>query len=68
MIKAIIFDFFGVLVTEGFKQFREVYFSEDSAKDQGALSLIKQNITVQSRKMLGSNVNFLAMAKSYHPK
>ena len=42
MIKAIIFDFFGVLVTEGFKQFRETHFAGDEAKEQQAIDLINQ--------------------------
>lgn len=42
MIKAVIFDFFGVLVTEGFKQFREDYFSEDEVKREEAVQLINQ--------------------------
>jgi HAD superfamily hydrolase (TIGR01509 family) len=42
VIKAIIFDFFGVIVTEGFKQFRETYFSNDKLKEALALDLMKQ--------------------------
>lgn len=42
MIKAVIFDFFGVLVTEGFKQFRETYFDNDETKEKQALDLMKQ--------------------------
>ena len=42
MIKAVIFDFFGVLVTEGFKQFQENYFSDDKDKRQTAVDLINQ--------------------------
>jgi len=42
MIKAIIFDFFGVLVTEGFKQFREDFFADDEQKDNQAIDLINQ--------------------------
>lgn len=40
MIKAIIFDFFGVLVTEGFKQFRDTYFPDDKEKREKALQLV----------------------------
>lgn len=42
MIKAIIFDFFGVLVTEGFTQFRETYFAGDQNKYKQSLDLMKQ--------------------------
>jgi len=42
MIKAVIFDFFGVLVTEGFKQFRENHFAQDKQKEQQALDLINR--------------------------
>lgn len=34
MIKAVIFDCFGVLTTDGWKQIREEYFSQDEAKMQ----------------------------------
>ncbi len=40
MIKAIIFDFFGVLVTEGFKQFCETYFPGDQTKRRQAIELV----------------------------
>lgn len=42
MIKAVIFDFFGVLVTEGFKQFQEEYFSDSADKRRQAVELINQ--------------------------
>ena len=42
MVRAVIFDFFGVLVTEGFKQFREEYFANDKPKDRQAIDLINQ--------------------------
>jgi putative hydrolase of the HAD superfamily len=32
MIKAIIFDCFGVLTTEGWQEFKQIYFSEDAEK------------------------------------
>jgi HAD superfamily hydrolase (TIGR01509 family) len=38
MIKAIIFDFFGVLVTEGFKQFLDAYFANDPQKRKEAIN------------------------------
>lgn len=41
MIQAIIFDFFGVLVTEGLKQFLDTYFGEDADKRRQALELVK---------------------------
>jgi epoxide hydrolase-like predicted phosphatase len=40
MIKAIIFDFFGVLVTEGFKRFCDEYFPGDPAKRRQAVGLV----------------------------
>lgn len=42
MIKAVIFDFFGVLVTEGFKQFLDNYFSDSKDKRQQAIDLVNQ--------------------------
>lgn len=42
MIRAVIFDFFGVLVTEGFKQFQTDYFENDDEKRQKAVDLITQ--------------------------
>lgn len=42
MVKAIIFDFFGVIVTEGFKQFRETYFDNNKPKEAKALDLMRQ--------------------------
>lgn len=42
MTRAIIFDFFGVLVTEGFRQFRETHFSGNKQKEQEAIDLINQ--------------------------
>jgi putative hydrolase of the HAD superfamily len=42
MIKAVIFDFFGVLVTEGFKQFLDNYFSDGKDKRQRAIDLVNQ--------------------------
>lgn len=43
MIKAIIFDFFGVLVTEGFKQFCDIHFSNDNKKRQEAIKLVNKH-------------------------
>jgi HAD superfamily hydrolase (TIGR01509 family) len=40
MIKAIIFDFFGVLVTEGFSRFTDKYFPDDKQKRKKALELV----------------------------
>jgi len=40
MIKAIIFDFFGVLVTEGFKRFCDKYFPDDKQKRRQAIDLV----------------------------
>lgn len=40
MIKAIIFDFFGVLVTEGFKRFCDKYFPDDKQKRRAAIDLV----------------------------
>lgn len=40
MIKAIIFDFFGVLVTEGFKRFCDEYFPDRPDKRQQAVDLV----------------------------
>lgn len=40
MIKAVIFDFFGVLVTEGFKRFCDKYFPYDQAKRRQAIELV----------------------------
>jgi FMN phosphatase YigB (HAD superfamily) len=40
MIKAIIFDLFGVLVTEGFKQFCDTYFPGDITKRRRAIALV----------------------------
>jgi HAD superfamily hydrolase (TIGR01509 family) len=40
VIKAIIFDFFGVLVTEGFKRFCDKYFPDDKAKRRQAIDLV----------------------------
>jgi len=40
MIKAIIFDFFGVLVTEGFKRFCDEYFLNDPGKRRQAIELV----------------------------
>lgn len=42
MIKAVIFDFFGVLVTEGFKQFLDNYFSGSKDKRQQAIDLVNR--------------------------
>lgn len=43
MIKAIIFDFFGVLVTEGFKQFCDTYFPNDKEKRRRAIELVTKH-------------------------
>ncbi|HVX58406.1 MAG TPA: HAD family phosphatase [Candidatus Saccharimonadales bacterium] len=40
MIKAIIFDFFGVLVTEGFSRFCDKCFPNDQEKRRAALELV----------------------------
>ena len=40
MIKAIFFDLFGVLVTEGFKQFCDTYFPGDIQKRRKAIELV----------------------------
>jgi putative hydrolase of the HAD superfamily len=40
MIKAVIFDFFGVLVTEGFKRFCDEYFAGSKIKRRQALDLV----------------------------
>ncbi|HET9721943.1 MAG TPA: HAD family phosphatase [Candidatus Saccharimonadales bacterium] len=50
MIKAIIFDFFGVLVSEGFKQFRDNYFPGDDNKWQRAISLVNKHDSGQITK------------------
>jgi HAD superfamily hydrolase (TIGR01509 family) len=43
MVKAIIFDFFGVLVTEGFKLFRDTHFPDDEQKWQAAIELVNKH-------------------------
>jgi FMN phosphatase YigB (HAD superfamily) len=43
MIKAIIFDFFGVLVSEGFKQFRDDHFPGDKQKWAKAIELVNRH-------------------------
>lgn len=43
MIKAIIFDFFGVLVSEGFKQFRDDHFPGDEEKWEKAIKLVNKH-------------------------
>ena len=43
MIKAIIFDFFGVLVTEGFKLFCDTHFPNDRQKRQKAIDLVNKH-------------------------
>lgn len=43
MIKAVIFDFFGVLVTEGFKLFCDTYFPNDKQKRRKALQLVNKH-------------------------
>ncbi len=43
MIKAIIFDFFGVLVTEGFKQFCDTYFPGDKQKRAQAIGYVNRH-------------------------
>ena len=40
MIKAIIFDFFGVLSTEGFKRFCDTYFPDDQVRRKQAIRLV----------------------------
>jgi len=41
MIKAVIFDCFGVLTTDGWKQIREEYFANDEAKHQRSRDMDK---------------------------
>ncbi len=43
MVKAIIFDFFGVLVTEGFRLFCDTYFPGDKTKRAKALDLVNRH-------------------------
>lgn len=43
MIKAIIFDFFGVLITEGFKRFCDIYFPDDKEKRRLAIELVTKH-------------------------
>jgi len=43
MIKAIVFDFFGVLSTEGFKLFRDTYFPNDEDKRRQAIQLVTKH-------------------------
>lgn len=43
MIKAIVFDFFGVLVTEGFKKFCDTHFPNDPKKRQAAIALVNKH-------------------------
>lgn len=43
MIRAVIFDCFGVLTTDGWLAFRERYFETDSAADQEARELNRQS-------------------------
>jgi HAD superfamily hydrolase (TIGR01509 family) len=43
VIKAVIFDFFGVLVSEGFKQFRDNYFPGDDEKWARAIELVNRH-------------------------
>jgi epoxide hydrolase-like predicted phosphatase len=50
MIKAIIFDFFGVLVSEGFKQFRDNYFPGDAVKWSQAIDLVNRHDSGQMTK------------------
>jgi epoxide hydrolase-like predicted phosphatase len=50
MIKAIIFDFFGVLVTEGFKKFRDEHFPGDDKKWQEAVDLVNLHDSGQISK------------------
>jgi epoxide hydrolase-like predicted phosphatase len=61
MIKAIIFDFFGVLVTEGFKQFRDTYFPDDAVKRRQSIVLFnKHDTALISREQLESSLADLA--------
>lgn len=64
MIKAIIFDFFGVIVTEGLKQFLDTYFPNDPEKrrsaidivvriDSGEANLTTDSLTQELSKMAG---------------
>jgi len=43
MIKAVIFDFFGVLSTEGFRLFCDTYFPDNKDKRRQALELVTQH-------------------------
>jgi HAD superfamily hydrolase (TIGR01509 family) len=43
VIKAVIFDFFGVLVTEGFKLFRDTHFPGDETKWRQATRLVNRH-------------------------
>jgi len=47
MIKAIVFDCFGVLVTEGWIPFRDEYFGTDGVKLHEANALMRQLVTGQ---------------------
>lgn len=43
MIKAVIFDFFGVLVTEGFRQFCDTYFPDNKEKRTQAVRFVTEH-------------------------
>jgi len=61
MIKAVIFDCFGVLTTSGFRVFRDKYFADDIEKRDQALELMsQQNLGTLSYKELIKRVAKLA--------
>lgn len=61
MIKAVIFDCFGVLTTSGFKVFRDKYFEGQPKKHQEALDLMaQQNLGILYYKDLIKKVSALA--------
>jgi putative hydrolase of the HAD superfamily len=51
MIKAIIFDFFGVLVTEGFKKFRDENFPNHQEKWRQAIDLVNRHDSGEITKL-----------------
>jgi epoxide hydrolase-like predicted phosphatase len=61
MVKAVIFDCFGVLTTSGFRVFRDKYFEGDSKKHELALDLMsQQNLGLITYKDLIKKVSRLA--------
>jgi HAD superfamily hydrolase (TIGR01509 family) len=64
MIKAVIFDFFGVIVTEGLKQFLDTYFPNDPKKrkeainevvkfDSGVVNITRKGLVDELARMAG---------------